>query len=534
MAASPAPIGFNDEGKLLLFGVEAVAEVWAIALVYFVQGILGISRLAVSFYYKDTLHLGPAELSLISSISVLPWVVKPVYGFVSDSFPLFGYKRRSYLVLSGLLGSISWVGMSALASCDISSADACPALMGFNPKWVAVSLVTASSLGLAFSDVLVDAIVVMRSRGSDQSQAGSLQSLCWSSASIGSILSAYASGTLVQDFGPSWVFALTAGFPLITAGVGTFIKETPVQKVATPRATDVATASDGSAVAALTDAAGVAVDAQRMQVEPVRVNTAKEQFVLLWKSFTQKAILLPVMFLVLWQSTPTSGSALFYFETNELGFKPEFLGRLSFISAFASLGGVVLYDQYLKRIPLRTLFKWVCITGVVLGMTPVILVTHANRALGLPDEIFAMGDDLVLTVLGQIGFMPVLVLAANICPPGVEASLYAALMSVNNLSGGLGSLFGGFATQWFGVTESDFTNLPLLLVVTNLAGLLPLPFLFLLPEQTTNDDGELVVVAQAEPEDAQQPGVGVGVGVDVLDVVAEEDLSVEMEEETLK
>jgi len=43
-----------------------------------------------------------------------------------------------------------------------------------------------------------------------------------------------------------------------------------------------------------------------------------------------------------------------------------------------------------------------------------------------------------------------------------------------------------------------------------------------------------VVVAQAEPEDAQQPGVGVGVGVDVLDVVAEEDVSVEMEEKTLK
>ncbi len=57
--------------------------------------------------------------------------------------------------------------------------------------------------------------------------------------------------------------------------------------------------------------------------------------------------------------------------------------------------------------------------GAVLGMTPVLLVTHANRALGLPDEVFAIGDDLILTVLGQIAFMPVLVLAANICPPGV-------------------------------------------------------------------------------------------------------------------
>ncbi len=73
---------------------------------------------------------------------------------------------------------------------------------------------------------------------------------------------------------------------------------------------------------------------------------------------------------------------------------------------------------------------------------------------------------------------------------GVEASLYAALMSVNNLSGGLGGILGGFATKMAGVTESDFTNLPLLVVGTNLSGLLPLPFLFLLPKQTTDSKGE--------------------------------------------
>jgi hypothetical protein len=41
-------------------------------------------------------------------------------------------------------------------------------------------LAAASSLGLAFSDVLVDAIVVTRSR--DHTSAASLQSLCWSSS----------------------------------------------------------------------------------------------------------------------------------------------------------------------------------------------------------------------------------------------------------------------------------------------------------------------------------------------------------------
>ena len=34
--------------------------------------------------------------------------------------------------------------------------------------------------------------------------------------------------------------------------------------------------------------------------------------------------------------------------------------------------------------------------------------------------------------------MPVLVLAARLCPPGVEATLYAALMSLSNAGGGVG------------------------------------------------------------------------------------------------
>ncbi len=35
---------------------------------------------------------------------------------------------------------------------------------------------------------------------------------------------------------------------------------------------------------------------------------------------------------------------------------------------------------------------------------------------GLSNELFVLGDSLVLTVLGQVSFMPVLVLAARLCP----------------------------------------------------------------------------------------------------------------------
>lgn len=50
--------------SLKFFGVELSPDNIAVAIVYFVQGVLGLSRLAVSFYLKDDLHLDPAEVCI--------------------------------------------------------------------------------------------------------------------------------------------------------------------------------------------------------------------------------------------------------------------------------------------------------------------------------------------------------------------------------------------------------------------------------------------------------------------------------------
>lgn len=43
-------------------------------------------------------------------------------------------------------------------------------------------------------------------------------------------------------------------------------------------------------------------------------------------------------------------------------------------------------------------------------------IAGLNKQLGLSNELFVLGDSLVLTVLGQVSFMPILVLAARLCP----------------------------------------------------------------------------------------------------------------------
>ena len=49
------------------------------------------------------IHLD-VQLELWGGIKALPWVIKPLYGILSDAVPLLGYHRRSYLIIFGLLG----------------------------------------------------------------------------------------------------------------------------------------------------------------------------------------------------------------------------------------------------------------------------------------------------------------------------------------------------------------------------------------------------------------------------------------------
>jgi hypothetical protein len=92
-------------------------------------------------------------------------------------------------------------------------------------------------------------------------------------------------------------------------------------------------------------------------------------------------------------------------------------------------------------------------------MLPVLLITHANRALGIPDTALIYGDDVILAALGQISFLPTLVLAARICPPGVEAVLFATLMSIFNGASTVGTEIGAALTKVFSVTENNVDNL---------------------------------------------------------------------------
>ena len=428
----------DSVSKKILLVNEPTPELIAILAVYFVQGILGLARLAVSFFLKDELNLSPVEVSALLGVVTLPWMIKPLFGFISDGLPMFGYRRRPYLVISGILGSATLLSMGTIV----------------HSTWAATIAIALSSLSVAFSDVIVDSLVVERARVESQAKAGSLQSLCWGSTAIGGLITAYFSGLLLQYFSTRTVFLVTAIFPLIISLVAGLIAETPIEKD----------------------------NLSNQENNPLDIPNQLKQ---VKQAFTQPAIWIPTAFIFLWQSTPSGETAYFYFFTNELHFQPEFLGRVHLVTSLASLIGIWIFQRFLKAVPFKVICGWSIVISAALRMTMLILVTHTNRVLGIDDQWFSLGDSLVLAVMGQIAFMPIMVLAARICPLGIEATLFALLMSIFNLGAVISKEFGAIIMHWLGITETYFDHLWLLVIITNLIAVLPLLLINFLPTEKT-------------------------------------------------
>jgi len=91
----------------------------------------------------------------------------------------------------------------------------------------------------------------------------------------------------------------------------------------------------------------------------------------------------------------------------------------------------------------------------------------------------------------------------RLCPEGVEATLYASLMSLNNAAVGVSSLWGALMMKLFGITSSNFDHLTALLLTCNLMSLLPLPLVGWVPDTSPKAAAAAAAAAAADAGELQ-------------------------------
>jgi MFS family permease len=356
------------------------------AIVYFAQGMWYLPNQTIVVSFKDAGYT-PSAVADFFLVTAIPWMIKPVYGLVSDFVPLFGRRRKSYFLVTTALaaGAGAWL-----------------ALLPDHPYWWMAFLFTAMGFGLAFTDVLTDALMV--EAGRPRGLTGAFQSVQWAAITASSILVGALGGYLAERRALHAVFTIAACFPVVSLLMAlAFVREVP-------RARD--------------------LDSFRETLAAIRV------------ALTNRDVWAVGGFIFFFLFSPSFGPAFLYYQTDVLGFSQQFIGTLLALNSAASVVGALVYAPLARRVPLQPLLNGSIGVGVA-GTLAYLLYR---------DWISALVIDIFFGGVGMIMQLAILDLAAKACPRRVEATFFALLMSVYNAGQQLSQNVGARLYEAWGFT----------------------------------------------------------------------------------
>ena len=336
------------------------------AVVYFAQGMwnLPVQTLTVVLKERGLSSSAVADFFLISTI---PWLIKPAYGLLSDFVPLFGRRRKSYFLVTS--------GVASLAGFAI-------ALSAQPSYWRLALLYTAMGFGLAFTDVLTDAVMV--EAGKPRGLTGAFQAVQWAAISAATLVGGVLGGDLAERRSVHWTFFLAAGFPLISFVMAArYLRE--------PR---------------------VRFDAAAFRATWISIRAAA----------THRDVWAVAAFIFFYDFNPSFGPAFLYYQTDVLHFSQRFIGALTSLQAVTGIVGAIVYAPLSRRVPLRRLI--VASIGLAVAST---LGYLAYRG-----PVSALIIDGLWGGIAMIVQLSILDLAAKACPKGVEGTFFALYASIYN------------------------------------------------------------------------------------------------------
>ncbi|KAF9609063.1 hypothetical protein IFM89_012503 [Coptis chinensis] len=453
---------------------------------------------AVSYQLKDRLKLSPSASQLLFSVVFFPWSIKPLYGILSDCIPIKGKKRIPYLVISTVLSLFPWLILGLKASLRSSHGP----LMIF---------LTAQNLGSAMADVVIDAMIAEAARSERAAFAGDLQSLSWSAMALGGICGSLLGGYALSNLQIDTIFLLFSVLPSIQLLSCGLVEEDYVgSKVQLELANSNSHQENGSGSISDTEL-NIAIDS-KATLRRKRGNknnktrqdkttkfeekdgllgvqlfqSIKSATYSLCRAFKQPIILRPMAWFFLAQVTfPNLSTVMFYYHTEFLDLDPSFLGTSRVVGWLGLMIGTFIYNRYLKRMRLRRILVWAQLGLATLSLLDFALVHRLNVAFDISDKLMVLCGSALADAINQLKFMPFLILSGQLCPPGIEGTLFALFMSINNLGSTLGSFVGAGVSSTLNISSGSFDNLQLGIAAQIICTVIPIVFLFLIPKEAT-------------------------------------------------
>jgi predicted MFS family arabinose efflux permease len=354
------------------------------ALVYVVEGlgqIVGLISQPLNFYLKEVQGFTPLQITGFVTVFNLPWIVKPVYGLISDFVPLFGYRRKSYLIIANLAAVAGYYWVTRLVA----------------PNDLLLALLL-TAYAMAISSTLCGAVLV--ENGQRLHESGAFVNQQWLWFNIASMAAAVGGGQLVEHLAPASALHIAAGIVAVA-----------------PLAVVVGTL--------------VLIREKRM---PANVAGMKDTLRGLVTAFKRRQLWIVAGFIFLYYFSPGLSTPLYFHMTDELKFSQGYIGILGSIAAAGWIVAALLYRWLFQSLTLKQMLNLSIALGTITTAAYLLLSNEAAAAI----INFCAGFSAMLATVAT------LTLAADYCPPRAEGFSFAVLMSIINLANTLADNAGSF------------------------------------------------------------------------------------------
>eukprot|EP00467_Chlorarachnion_reptans_P009272 CAMPEP_0114501326 /NCGR_PEP_ID=MMETSP0109-20121206/8437_1 /TAXON_ID=29199 /ORGANISM="Chlorarachnion reptans, Strain CCCM449" /LENGTH=464 /DNA_ID=CAMNT_0001679045 /DNA_START=582 /DNA_END=1976 /DNA_ORIENTATION=- len=201
----------------------------------------------------------------------------------------------------------------------------------------------------------------------------------------------------------------------------------------------------------------------------------------IWEAAKKRGLWQPGIFVFLFGTFPQTTAVMPSFYIKVLKFNAAKLSYLQVVGGLGGSIGMFSYNHCCKTCDWRIFFVVTILLASALSLTQLILVFRLNQEWGMPDLLFAMGDDVIVDMSSTLLGFPLLILVASMARQGVEGSTYALVTSIQDAGGTVSASISAYIISALGITLDDFSNLWKLVLICSTVKLGALPLIPLLP-----------------------------------------------------
>ena len=267
------------------------------------------------------------------------------------------------------------------------------------PLIILVALLIMNSNNAAFRDVAVDGIMCVE--GKKYQATGKIQSIQWISILIAGLFTGIGGAFIAEKWGYQVGFLCLLPVYLLVALPTYFYQEDKQEKGILPGSTLLA-------------------DLKRL--------------------FGDKKILIIGLFIFLYKYSPSFGTPLFFIQRDSFKWSKMWIGTLGSVSTVFGVVGSLFYYKFSQKINIK---KWLYFSVFAGGITTLSYLYYT--------PFTAIAYDLAYSFIGMFIFLMVMDFMARHSVKGLEATSFAFLCSINNLSGVTSNLSGAFLLPLLGL-----------------------------------------------------------------------------------